>query len=171
MTDVAIRPGSRVDTGGGASLGSVSGFSMVEMVIVLAIAAILIAIAVPLVERYIEQSRVLATVVEIGDMSKTIKNFEKSTGALPATLADVGFAAKVDAWGNPYEYFNQRTGSGNGQSRKDKALKPLNSDFDLYSIGKDGLTNASLNNARSRDDIVRARDGGFVGLAEEFDPP
>ena len=32
------------------------------------------------------------------------------------------------------------------------------------------LRNASLANAVSRDDIVRARDGGFIGTAEEFDP-
>jgi hypothetical protein len=27
-----------------------------------------------------------------------------------------------------------------------------------------------LNNAASRDDVLRARDGGFYGTAEEFDP-
>ena len=40
----------------------------------------------------------------------------------------------------------------------------------VYSIGPDGLTNASLTHANSRDDVVRARDGGFIGTAEEFDP-
>jgi general secretion pathway protein G len=46
----------------------------------------------------------------------------------------------------------------------------LNSDFDLYSVGRDGLTAASLLNSKSRDDVVRARDGSFVGTAQEFDP-
>ena len=49
-------------------------------------------------------------------------------------------------------------------------LAPLNSDFDLYTVGPDGITHASLGNSASRDDIVRARDGGFIGTAEEFDP-
>ena len=89
---------------------------------------------------------------------------------LPDTLADVSLDTKVDPWNRPYQYFNLRTAKGNGQARKDKKLAPLNSDFDLYSVGPDGLTAAQLNNSKSRDDVVRARDGGFLGTAEEFDP-
>ena len=59
---------------------------------------------------------------------------------------------------------------GNGHARKDKVLKPLNSDFDLYSVGPDGQTQASLTSSVSRDDVVRARDGAFIGTAAEFDP-
>ena len=76
----------------------------------------------------------------------------------------------IDPWGNAYRYFNLRTVSGNGQARKDKKLAPLNSDFDLYSVGKDGESQENLGHARSRDDVVRARDGAFIGTAEEFDP-
>ncbi len=77
---------------------------------------------------------------------------------------------KADPWGHPYEYFNLITAKGNGQARKDKKLAPLNTDFDLYSVGPDGQTAASLVNKASRDDTVRARDGGFIGLASDFDP-
>ena len=45
---------------------------------------------------------------------------------------------------------------------------PINSSFDLYSMGKDGETRPPLDNPRSKDDIVRAKDGGFIGLAERF---
>jgi general secretion pathway protein G len=89
---------------------------------------------------------------------------------LPDALADASLDAKVDPCGRPYQNFNLRTSKGNGQPRKDKKLAPLNSDFDLYSVGPDGLTAASLANNNSRDDVVRARDGGFLGTAEEFDP-
>jgi general secretion pathway protein G len=146
------------------------GFTIVEIVVVLLIAGILTAIAVPLYSRYIERSRVLEAVVAIGEMQKTIRKFEMSGGALPDGLVDVGLDSKLDPWGRPYEYLNLFTTKGNGQARKDKKLAPLNSDFDLYSVGNDGITNASLGNSASRDDIVRARDGKFVGLAEEFDP-
>jgi prepilin-type N-terminal cleavage/methylation domain-containing protein len=146
------------------------GFSMVELVIVLLIAALLLAIGIPAVEQYVERSRVIQSVVDIGDMQKTIKQFERTTGALPESLGDAGYDGKLDPWGRPYEYLNLRTSHGNGQARKDKKLKPLNSDFDLYSIGRDGLTQASLGNSASRDDVVRARDGSFVGTAQEFDP-
>jgi general secretion pathway protein G len=60
--------------------------------------------------------------------------------------------------------------NGTGGARRDHKLSPLNSDFDLYSVGRDQQTAASLADSRSRDDIVRARDGGFIGTAEEFDP-
>ena len=146
------------------------GFTLVEILIVLAIAGFAIAIVVPGVSRYIERSRVLESVVDIGTMSTKIKQYEASTGALPATLADVGYGGKTDPWGNAYEYINLVTASGNGQARKDKKLAPLNSDFDLYSIGGDKETSSQLSNAKSRDDVVRARNGGFIGLAADFDP-
>lgn len=146
------------------------GFSMVELAIVLLIAAVLLAIGIPAVEQYLEKSRIIQSALDISDMSKTIKQFERTSGALPEALADVGYAGKLDPWSRPYEFHNLRTANGNGQARKDKVLKPLNSDFDLYSIGRDGLTHASLLNAASRDDVLRARDGSFVGMAQEFDP-
>jgi len=146
------------------------GFTLVELVIVLAIAAIIVAITVPALQQYIERSRRVQAILDLKEMSTKIRDIDKTTGALPNSLADAGFAGRADPWGRAYEYFNLRTAVGNGQARKDKKLAPLNSDFDLYSIGPDGLTRASLGHAWSRDDIVRARDGGFIGTAEEFDP-
>ena len=146
------------------------GFTFVEVLIVLAIAGILAAIAFPALEQYFDKSRRVQTILDLREISDKIKQQEKSTGVLANSLADVGYGGKLDPWGKPYEYFNLRTSNGNGQARKDKKLAPLNSDFDLYSVGPDGITHASLGNSASRDDIVRARDGKFVGLAEEFDP-
>jgi general secretion pathway protein G len=147
-----------------------SGFTLVELVFVLAIAGILIAIAVPIFERYIEKGRVVEATVTIGDLQKSIHDYEISKGALPDDLSDIGQGGKLDPWNTPYEYLNLRNLKGNGKARKDKNLAPLNSDYDLYSDGKDGQTNPSLANSVSRDDVVRARDGRFIGLAEEFDP-
>ena len=147
-----------------------AGFTLIEILVVLVIAGILIAIAVPSFERYLERSRLVETTYDLGTMQKTIKGYEFSKGALPDALADVGYGAKLDPWGRPYEYLNLRNMKGNGKARKDKSLAPLNSDFDLYSIGRDGLTEAALSNKASRDDVVRARDGRFIGPAEEFDP-
>ena len=146
------------------------GFTFVEMVLVIAIIGIVIAITAPLLQNYIERGRRAQAVTDLQEMSDGIKKFEKTTGALPDALADAGYGGRLDPWSHPYAYFNLRNAHGNGQARKDKKLAPLNSDFDLYSIGPDGLTHASLGNAASRDDIVRARDGGFIGTAEEFDP-
>lgn len=62
-------------------------------------------------------------------------------------------------------------GSGNaskGKPRKERFLHPINSDYDLYSMGKDGESVEPLTAKKSHDDVIRANDGGFVGLAVEF---
>jgi general secretion pathway protein G len=145
------------------------GFTLLELAIAVAVAGILIAIAVPRLQSYMDRSRIAQAIVEINDMSTTIRQYDVSKG-LPATLADVGFDGRVDPWNQPYEYVNLRTSPASVKARKDKNLKPLNSDFDLYSIGPDGLTAASLTNSASRDDVIRARDGAFIGTAADFDP-
>jgi len=45
---------------------------------------------------------------------------------------------------------------------------PVNSDFDLYSKGKDKESVAAFTAKMSHDDIVRANNGMFVGLADDF---
>jgi general secretion pathway protein G len=52
--------------------------------------------------------------------------------------------------------------------RKDRFLVPLNTDFDLYSVGRDGESVPPLSAAKSRDDVVRAANGAFIGLASKF---
>jgi general secretion pathway protein G len=52
--------------------------------------------------------------------------------------------------------------------RKDRNLHPLNSEFDLYSIGKDGRSMSALTAQISQDDVIWARDGNFVGLAADY---
>lgn len=61
-------------------------------------------------------------------------------------------------------------GDGNtvGSARKDGFLVPINSDYDLYSVGPDGESTATLRSPMSRDDVIRAADGAFYGLAEKF---
>jgi len=56
------------------------------------------------------------------------------------------------------------------QARRDHNLVPINSDFDLYSMGPDGQSVKPLTGGVSRDDIVRANDGAFVGKASTYDP-
>ena len=59
-------------------------------------------------------------------------------------------------------------GGGGGGARKDKFLVPLNSLYDLYSMGKDGESVPPLTAAQSWYDVIMANDGGFVGLAKNF---
>jgi general secretion pathway protein G len=79
----------------------------------------------------------------------------------------VAFNTRTDPWGQPYQYYNIAA-NGKGGARKDKALNPLNSDFDLYSVGPDGLTKSQVSNKDSLDDVIRANNGGFIGNASDF---
>jgi len=64
------------------------------------------------------------------------------------------------------------SGSGGAQTsggaRKDRFGVSLNTDFDLYSMGKDRSSTDSVSTPNSYDDILRANDGAFVGLASDF---
>ncbi len=57
---------------------------------------------------------------------------------------------------------------GIGGARKDRFLVPINSDFDLYSMGKDGQSVGPLTAQKSHDDVIRANDGSYYGLASNF---
>ena len=98
-----------------------------------------------------------------------IERFTSDNFALPDNLAQVGMAGMTDPWDQPYLYL-RIDGGGNvqGQVRKDRNLNPINSDFDLYSMGPDGRTVPPLTAPRSHDDLVRARNGSFIGVAEDF---
>lgn len=156
-------------------------FTLAELVIVLLIIGVMVWIAFPAYQSYVTNMKIVEAKNEIQEMSRVIHAQEVRTGVLADGLEDVvdpvsgqslRWDGRVDPWGFPYEYKNLRNFSlkGNGNARQDKNLKPVNSDFDLYSVGRDGVTAPSLTDARSRDDVVRARDGGFIGTAAEFDP-
>ena len=63
---------------------------------------------------------------------------------------------------------NGNGGNGKGKLRRDRNMNPINSDYDLYSMGKDGETSTQLNSTKGKDDIIRALNGEFVGLASDF---
>jgi general secretion pathway protein G len=88
---------------------------------------------------------------------------------LPDDLSGIGRAGKLDPWGFPYVYYKFPTGNGNpGGARKDRFLVPVNSTYDLYSIGPDGASSPPFTAAKSQDDVVRASDGDYIGLASKF---
>lgn len=146
------------------------GFTFIELMIGLAILGVLASIATPMYQNYRERIRVNTAASDIAALSAAIKLYRTDERRLPVSLAEIGSGSKLDPWGRPYRYRDLTTEEGRGSSRKDKRLNPLNSDFDLYSVGKDGDTRLSLSPTVSRDDVIRARDGRFIGLARDFDP-
>lgn len=192
------------------------GFTLVEIMVAVAIVTTLAAMAIPMYWNYLEKARVARAIAEIRTIEKAIDLYGLSTGVLPDTLGQVGWGNVVDPWGKPYEYLRLGTTAklaarwssgglafaprrmqeaeswpiasllsaskvyagqgqggqggqgGTGKARKDRFLVPINSDYDLYSKGKDGESVAPLTASKSRDDVVRANDGAFVGLATDF---
>jgi len=139
--------------------------------VVVAIIGVLAAIAAPVYSDYIERARAAQAIRDIGAISKGITAYAMSNGdQFPASLVNIGMASMLDPWGNPYQYLNLTNPNlkGNGQARKDQNLVPINSDFDLYSTGKDGASASALTAALSRDDIVRANNGRFIGRAKDY---
>ncbi len=59
-------------------------------------------------------------------------------------------------------------GSNTGEARKDGNLVPINTNFDLYSMGKDGKSKPPLRAKDSLDDIIYANDGDYIGLASDY---
>lgn len=145
-----------------------AGITLVEMMLVVAIVAILAAIAVPLFQGYFDRTDVFKAEKDIRVIQTRITDYELDNNALPDSLVDIGCQNMADPWGNPYQYLNLDDIKGKGKARKDHALVPINSDYDLYSMGRDGKSVSPLTAKASRDDIVRGRNGQFIGLASDF---
>ncbi len=143
-------------------------FSVIELLLVLALIATLSAIAIPALYAALDYARVNRAIADIKVLELDIKTFQLTQGRLPNSLSEVRSDTVIDPWGNAYVYTNLTTGAGKGTARKDRFLNPLNSDFDLYSVGEDGTSSTPLAAKTSRDDDVRANDGGFVGLASDY---
>ena len=150
--------------------GRSAGFGLVELIVVLVIASLLAALAVPAYNGYVDRAKVSRAIGDISGLSVEIDRFSVNhDDQFPATLADLPINIPRDPWGNEYQYLNIRAaGPGVGDFRKDGKLNPLNSDFDLFSAGKDGEFSGSLSAEQSRDDIVRANNGAFIGRGEDY---
>jgi general secretion pathway protein G len=146
------------------------GFTVAELCVIMAVVATLAALAIPAYSDVMERARVIKAIADIRAMEGEIAVFESNRGRLPADLVEIGHGSLRDPWGRPYAYLNfAAAGPGaRSQMRKDRFLVPLNSTYDLYSMGKDGGTQPPLTARPSLDDIVRANDGGYVGLASSY---
>lgn len=145
------------------------GFTLVELVITVAILAIVAAAAVPVYQGYITEANMAKTVMDLRQMELILDDLY-ADGSPPPSLAAVGLDGMTDPWGNPYRYLWLRgnpDGSIRGIRRRDRSMNPVNSDYDLYSMGEDGETSAQFVASKALDDVVRANDGDYLGLAAD----
>jgi general secretion pathway protein G len=146
------------------------GFTLVEIMIVVAIIGTLSAMAVPNYLKYREKGKIAVAITDVRIIEKQIAIYAIDTGELPDSLNDLSNSNRIDPWGNTYQYLRIDGGivKGKGEMRKDHFMVPVNTDYDLYSMGKDGKSQSSFTAKASRDDVVRANNGGFVGLVSDY---
>ncbi len=119
--------------------GARTGFTLIEMLLVLAILATLIAIVAPHLAGRSEQAKFTAAQTQIAAFESAIDAFEVDNGRYPRGLDELielpsdtpnwrgpylKKAAPLDPWGNPYVY--ECPGRRNTMG------------YDLYSVGPDG---------------------------------
>ena len=158
------------------------GFTLAELIVVITIIGILSSIGVSVYKHFIDSARNTRAVAEIRMYEKEIMNFLNDTERLPDAFVELGLGTTLDPWKNSYQYINFDTSPGAEDNRRTKGAKgkgkgkgkglekgsPLNTDYDLYSMGKDGMSEPVLTDDVSKDDIIRADDGGYTGLASGY---
>jgi general secretion pathway protein G len=144
------------------------GFTIIELLSVMVIMGVLAGLALPKLFSVINQARVAKAIGDIKAIQTDLMSIEAGGQALPASLAAIGRGGMLDPWGNPYIYNPFPPGPPPGGARTDRFGVPTNSSFDLYSMGVDGGTAAPLPSGTGQDDIVRAGDGGYVGLGRNY---
>lgn len=128
------------------------GFTLIEVMVVVAIIGILAALIVPKIMSRPDEARVVAAKQDIGSVMQALKLYRLDNGRYPSQ--DQGLAALVtkpttepvpnnwksggyldklpnDPWGNPYQYLNPG----------------VHGEIDVFSYGADGKTGGEGNDA------------------------
>ncbi|MCP4995647.1 MAG: prepilin-type N-terminal cleavage/methylation domain-containing protein [Gammaproteobacteria bacterium] len=158
---------SRMPSGTGRACIQFGGFSLIELLAGIAVLGVLVAIAVPSYLEHIKKAEASEAARDIRAIELALQDYYLNNNDYPDSLAAIGMDM-VDPWGNPYEYLPIEGRKKSGKRRKDHSLVPINSDFDLYSMGEDGKSAPPLTAAISKDDIVRGNNGIFVGLGSDY---
>ena len=116
------------------------GMTLIELIIVAFIISTLAAIGYLGLQEFVYRGQISQAVGDICRIEMRLQRHFAENVAFPATLAEIGENNRLDPWGNPYQYW-PITGDKNQKVRKDKNLHPINTDFDLCSMGRDGNTN------------------------------
>lgn len=147
-----------------------TGVSLVEYMVVAAVISVTAAMAVPVFDNYARKSQIERAVNDIGMISLAVDRYRLNrNGQIPASLSELGIEIPLDPWDRPYQFANIPSSSPTLETlRKDRTMVPLNADYDLYSSGRDGLSPSSLSAKASADDILRAGNGSYIGLANKY---
>lgn len=131
------------------------------------IVGILAAVAMPYYGNYRNRVNTLQAANDIVGNEAVVELYLATNKTLPTSWTDIPQARRTDPWGRPYVYYDIQA-NGKGGARKDHALNPLNTDYDMYSVGPDGVSKSQITQKDSVDDVLRASNGTYVGIAAGF---
>lgn len=159
---------------GREGVGSEEGFTLLELMIVVAILAIVTTIGVPSYQAALRTARVGKARHELVTIANAITTYSAAnSGQLPLSLVQVGFGGKRDPWGTPYCFLNYAAGTGDGlhwaveaglvdPSAVKKPTRPEDGDvlaFGLALLGEDTM---------SRLEKLYGQEGMVRVIAERF---
>ena len=144
-----------------------SGLTVLELVIAITILALLATMGLVGYRKGLVRAREVQAVGDIAHLAEDIKDYYAAHWELPESLDQVGGEVPLDPWGHPYQYYRIPVLDPAG-CREAQNHDPLNSDYDLYSLGPDGATAVWVLEENGLDDIVRAGDGAYIGVAEKY---
>lgn len=142
----------------------VKGFTLLEMLAAMSLMAILVALAVPAYTEYTLRGDRAQASATIRSIELAISGYYVRHRTFPDSLDELSLDIPDDPWGKAYVYAVIE----GDYVAKHKNGVPLNSDYDLVSKGPDGKTRKKTTNKFSRDDIIRADNGVFVGLSTDY---
>jgi general secretion pathway protein G len=139
------------------------GFSLVELITVMCILVALAATVLPMFNGYIKTVKNGRCVADLRTIDKAVTAYILEKNSLPGQLSDIGTAAnQLDPWGRPYVY--QNLASAGAAPLEDEFGVNLNTDYDLYSTGWDGISGPAYTDPGSGNDIARFNNGTFIGV-------
>jgi len=148
------------------------GFTLVELIVVCAVLGVLATMALPAFSELKNSANISKCVAEIRGLEKDIIAFSTDAARYPNGLAEVKRDTQRDSWGNLYVYYPIPDADHTGAYKEYGGTGFLNDDFDLYSLGVDGLTSKEIvlepDKNDSTDDIVRGGSGSAVELGSQW---
>jgi len=146
------------------------GFTIAEFVITAMLATLLLTMMIPATLTMIEEARNRKVVDDLQEMEDRIDAFHKANARYPLSLIEIYSSIPIDPWGNPYQYLDIADAPNQHRikPRKYKHEYNINDDYDLYSMGADGRSEAPLTAKPSRDDIIRANNGHYLGSVLDY---
>ena len=168
MISIAINSAAKRSRAGHGARRACAGMTFIELLIVMAILMIISAMAIPSMQSAILSARVSRAVGDVRTIGQAALGFYAENGTAPNTLADIGYDQQVDPWDQPYQYVPFTPATSTAQMRTDAFGVPINTFFDLYSMGADQETATSLASPQSQDDVIWGNDGTYLGLGSNY---